>query len=297
MSTLLQLFGAAAQKLPQPLQTAAVTGLAVSEDKRKITVHIAPQDLVEHSQLHLASGLLRSVLQVDEVSFCPVYRIEQFAVTYFESLLSFLREEGVVVNGFFNSAELNFSDGLLTIGLRHGGAALLERQNFTAKLQQLVARQFGFTPQVQFEGVMELAERPAAAAAVQESDELPPLPTADDMPPWEASGDYSVLPDDYADEAVKPAAKPKAKPVKAFSFDSEGLPFAPGTEHVLMGRPIKGKLTPLSDVTSESGVVSVWGEIFEIETKVFRGGRILFLICFTDYTGSHMMKAMVPEGE
>jgi len=296
MSTLMQLFGAAAQKLPQPLQTAAVTGLAVSEDKRKITVHIAPQGLVDYALLHQACGFLRASLLVDRVTVCPVYQAEQFSEQYFESLLAFLREEGVVVNGFFNSAEVKYANGLLTIGLRHGGAALLERQNFTAKLQQLVSRQFGFTPQVQLEGVLELSERPAAAP-VQESDELPPLPAEEDMPPWQAAGDYSALSDSYPEEAARPAAKPKAKPVKQFSFESEGLPFAPGTEHVLMGRPIKGKLTPLSEVTSESGVVSVWGEIFDIETKEIRGGRLLFLICFTDYTGSHMMKAMVPEGE
>ena len=300
MSTVSELFGRAAAAAPKALQTASVQGLSVSADKKNMTVLVAPQELVSFAQLHQAALVLQQSYGAARVELRPTYDRSLFTPDYFPELMAFLRDGGMVVNGFFTGAQVTLEGDLLTIQLCHGGAELLEKQNFSAKLQQLAAAQFGFAPQVRLTGTLTV-ERPVMpeAAPAEPDGELPPLPGEEDAPPWE---------DPFAAPAVPLEASAPAAPARAagaaharaprqFSFESEGLPFEPGTEHVLMGRPVRGKLTPLSDVTPESGTVSVWGEIFDITVKEIRGGRLLYLISFTDYTGSHMIKAMVPESD
>ena len=62
---------------------------------------------------------------------------------------------------------------------------------------------------------------------------------------------------------------------------------ASGPGDVLMGRAVRGKTTPMADLTLESGGVSVEGDVFGVTSRALqkRGGAVL---CFdmTDRTGS-----------
>ena len=60
-----------------------------------------------------------------------------------------------------------------------------------------------------------------------------------------------------------------------------------------MGKEIRKKPIPLSEVQYDSGSVVVWGEIFSIERRETRDmRRVIFKFDFTDYTGSNTMKVL-----
>ncbi|MEG0116070.1 MAG: PHP domain-containing protein, partial [Hydrogenoanaerobacterium sp.] len=80
----------------------------------------------------------------------------------------------------------------------------------------------------------------------------------------------------------KPAAKPNGK---------EALPYDISTIKAIIGKPVKAAPQPLSELNPESTKVTVWGDVFEVETRETRAGdRIIMSVFFTDYTGSNMLK-------
>ena len=60
----------------------------------------------------------------------------------------------------------------------------------------------------------------------------------------------------------------------------------PRAGRVIIGKRITGNSVPISDLTPESGRVTVEGEVFGREVKEVRGGSHVFSFNVTDYTGS-----------
>ncbi|MEE3475648.1 MAG: exonuclease domain-containing protein, partial [Ruminococcus sp.] len=59
----------------------------------------------------------------------------------------------------------------------------------------------------------------------------------------------------------------------------------------LYGRNIRGKMIPISEIAMDSGKVTVWGDVFELEKRVTKSGdKNIFTINITDYTGSTTVK-------
>ena len=88
-------------------------------------------------------------------------------------------------------------------------------------------------------------------------------------------------------------AEKERKPARAKA------PAAPKEEgakagQAIIGKPIGEKPVEISTLTNESGVVTVQGDIFRLETKELRGGEML-LVSFdiTDYTSSILCKAFL----
>ena len=63
------------------------------------------------------------------------------------------------------------------------------------------------------------------------------------------------------------------------------------TAKELYGRPAKAKPVPISRITPDIGSVTVWGEIFSVDSKLTRDqNRKIYSINITDYTSSIMLK-------
>ncbi|WP_416198002.1 MAG: PolC-type DNA polymerase III [Sporanaerobacter sp.] len=59
------------------------------------------------------------------------------------------------------------------------------------------------------------------------------------------------------------------------------------------GKNIEGDLTKLCNIDSNTGTVIVQGELFDIESREIKGGKILFTFNVTDYTNSITVKAFI----
>ena len=88
----------------------------------------------------------------------------------------------------------------------------------------------------------------------------------------------------------KPARKPAAK--KTGAAESPVDPDAPAVGKPILGRGIADRPVEIRELTGESGVVVVQGEIFKLETKELKGGEMLLVsFAVTDYTSSILCKA------
>ena len=65
----------------------------------------------------------------------------------------------------------------------------------------------------------------------------------------------------------------------------------PSSVRPLYGRVTKGKMTPIRDITYDTGRATVWGDVFAAETKVTKSGdKNIINFDITDYTGSITVK-------
>lgn len=87
----------------------------------------------------------------------------------------------------------------------------------------------------------------------------------------------------------------KAAPAKCqtIAFDMGDLPFDKDSLSVVTGRAIKEKPVSLDSIDAESGKVTVWGDIFAVDSRESRdGSKVILAIHFTDYTSSNVMKVI-----
>lgn len=69
-------------------------------------------------------------------------------------------------------------------------------------------------------------------------------------------------------------------------------------EKVLMGKPGKGKITQMKDLTPDSGKVTVTGEVFSVQNReIQRRGAAVLSFDMTDYTGSVRVSRFIASGE
>ncbi len=55
---------------------------------------------------------------------------------------------------------------------------------------------------------------------------------------------------------------------------------------VILGKKFKDKIVPMIELNQESGRIAVSGDVFKVETRELRGGKILFSFDVTDYSNS-----------
>lgn len=147
----------------------------------------------------------------------------------------------------------------------------------TRVMQELLRTRFGVECPVRFQGVLRLQPDAEAVKALRERAEK-----ADQ----EIAAQTAV--------SVKNGEKSSDEPAEKtfdFSFNTEDLPFVPGSMTPVVGRNIAERPVSLSEVNGESGKVVVWGTVFSVDKRDTRdGSKVIMSVNFTDYTSSNTLK-------
>ncbi len=270
MSSFHEIFGAYLGPMDLNLARGEITRLRVIKAERTMEVTLFLEDTVSHEALHMAGQKLAEALRLSAAVLLPTYPKEKFSPDYLPELVVRLRQEGALVNGFFEGASARLEGGTLYIALSHGGADLLRQARCPEKISSILREEFGLGFQVELEGVLSVQKDSAQFTEVIAKAEAA-LPKVELRP---AS-----------------ASAPKERPKQKVAFDITGLPFEPDSMQVVIGKPIKERPMKLSDVDQESGTVVVWGDIFRAEKRMTRdGSRAIYSIDFSDYTNSNTLK-------
>jgi len=270
------LFGGICEKMPPALSCAQVVSMAVSQEKGTLQVGLSSAQLLPKEPLFEAERQLREKLNLKKCRLLPKYDKSLFHGCYFPQVVEELRHRNCLVNGFLDHAEADFADGMLTVHLKRGGLTLLQSAGTDRKIREIIGQEFDLAVTVSFDGITELEQysqefNRSAEAERQRMEKVQQQKMA-------------------AIAEKKPASAPAQKS-QTIAFDTEGLPFDKDSLTVVTGRVIKDRPVDLSTLDLESGRVTVWGDIFAVESRDTRDGtKVIMSIHFTDYTGSNVLK-------
>ena len=280
MSTFGEIFGRFGELSPA-VAAARVENIALSDNRERMTVSLAPGDILGWGELSAVQKRLRMACLLEDFAVTCRYDPCLLEKVSLEDLAAELASSGVPINGFFVGAKAQYDKErqLLSVTLQNGGLDFLREQQVGERISNLLYRDFGVRPAVEFTGVttatspLEAGERPRPAPGGQGG-----------SLPW------SPAPASKKEGEKKPA--PKRRTYQgAFS---PKLPIVPGSASVVMGKEIRTPPVPIVEINAETGKTVLWGDIFDVASKEIRDGtKSILTISVTDYTSSMDLKIFV----
>ncbi|MFT3952060.1 MAG: PolC-type DNA polymerase III [Oscillospiraceae bacterium] len=274
-----EFFIAYADSLPASLRDGVLLGMTFDQTQRRIELtavfaaFVAPAD---------AQALERSIAEktgAREVALACRYAPDLLTAAYFPILADHLKRACPVVNGFFDGADCALSDGVFEITLKNGGFGLLQKSGVEQQIVAHIREAFSSQVKVKFAGKLE-SDADEHARFYQEEIARLPMPAA--PPP-----------------AEKPAGKsePALEPKKV-ALDFTRLELLAEDALVLRGNAVSpsAAFSKLCDVTADSGTVTVWGDVFAVDTRETKNGMLIAILYITDYTGSFSVKLIGSPG-
>lgn len=276
--TLDKLFEGYNAQPPSALCGARVLKIIYTEHDNSLGFVICPNELIAFEEIKNYEHEVEKVFGAARAEFIPKYTPDKLSADYFPSLVQYLKDRFPAVNGFFDDADVSFSDGVFRIGLKHGGAQVLKNAGLEKAFPKLVYDMFSCSVKIELEGTTDV-----------------------DGELFESQ--QKKLLNEYTAQRSQNAAANKDKKDKndtqanyrSYSADFADLPIIAENAKVLLGAPVLAdeKFTPMEQLTSETtGKVIVWGEIFAVNTRETKSGMMIAIISFTDFTSSFNIKML-----
>ena len=120
-----------------------ITKFAVSRSNRSLEVGIMLDRIVDYSVVVRVQKSLEKNLQLKTAVLNIKYPSSLFSVETVGAVLSRIGCLNPVVNGFFDNADAELEDNVLTVCLKNGGRDLLESQNIGKEIIAGVYEMFG----------------------------------------------------------------------------------------------------------------------------------------------------------
>lgn len=278
--TFSELFKEYSDLIPRSMDAGKVLKFVYDEHNRCIELTVKFEETQTWAAVIDCQQKLEKALKINGFKINCKYTPDKLTSDYFTELICYMKQRCAVVNGYFEGANADFTDGLFTIELAHGGCKILEKANFGGIFKNLVLDLFSTSVDIRFTGVTDLSEDELN----KQHDEL-----------------FNSLPAPKASEA-DPAAKggepaPAQVEFRTANVDFTRFGLLADEAVVLKGAPISAdseitQMKSLPEIDSDVEY-TVWGEIFKIETKeVKKGEMIIAIMYFTDFTYSCQMKLL-----
>ena len=268
---------------PESMHKGEIAGLQIDTQKRVLTAKVAFPALVDRYTLFRAEKEISGcqALQLNRAVLTPRFPTGSFSVEYYPNLVQELKRRDASINGTLNNSKARVEDGKLIVTLSHGGMSLLLSRKADRMLSQMLQEEFGVSLQVEFDGVTSMESDSVVYIERQKKQEE----TVRREQVVREVEEYEQSMQDGA-----PARK-KAKTISVRTPETMLPAILPETAKELYGRPAKAKPIPINRITPDIGSVTVWGEIFSLESKLTRDqNRKIYSINITDYTGSITLK-------
>jgi len=282
------IFGKFAPKnAPQAMLEAKISGIVIDKDSRRMTLDLHPAEIVDKDIIFSIESKIKSAYQLSDVHITTKYPREFLHGGYLTNIKKYLRHHNTVVNGFLNDATASLDEeNVFHINLTHGGAELLTQFGCDLKTRELLREEFGVDCTVCFTGNTEITDYTESFNEAVKRD-LEQIRSNEGVFTAETTPDLTPKSNVKSNEPVKPKSAGKRTA-------NDTLPYDKSTLKAVVGKPVKQNPTPLAELSQDSSRVTVWGDIFQIDSRETRAGdRIIMSVYFTDYTSSNMLKIIV----
>ncbi len=285
MKTLGDIFKSMGAQTDDCVSKGIVEKVNIKNETRSVLIRARFDSLVDFETLLNSQKSLSSVLGAS-VKIFPKYAPELFSSSYFPQLYAAVRYEIPSINGTLNNCEVSFENNKLTINMQNGGKSLLDAKGFDRILKRRIFDEFGIAPEIQYTGTLEIDEH--------SDDFQQAIQNAETEIKRENDHRLTEIFEEEADNSEAIKASKQEKTATEIEI-REGVFSTPqviqSSVRPLYGRSIRGKMTPISSITDDSGRILIWGDVFDMEKRVTRSGdKNIFTIDITDYTGSTTVK-------
>ena len=272
----------------QQLMRAPIHHIDAKREKRQITVELHPEQRIPLEEITRVEKQIMQTANLALFEIMTRYRPELFCCESMEDILHELRKRGYPANGIFEGSGQKLENGTLTISLRHGGYNLIQQSGCDKAIQHLIGQQYGMAVDVRFDGVLSLDENQPEYHKIIGTPSLSPEQQAALERPKSTHRPTAAAKEGSRSSREEPK-------VGQLLFDCSDLPLCEQEAVVVLGKPIKEKPVPLSQVDGETGQTTVWGDIVRKESVTSKDGRWeIFSIDITDYTSSNTLKLILP---
>ena len=267
------------------LLRAPIQHIDAQRERRQITVELCPEQRIPQKEIHRVEQQIMETANLALFEIMTRYRPELFCCESMEDILHELRKRGYPANGIFEGSQQKLEGDRLTISLQHGGYNLIKESGCDQAIRRAISERYGMAVDVQFDGVLSLEESdPAYKEIIGKPSLTPEMKAALERP------SNAPKPSASRGEAGGKAGDKPSKPGRLL-FDCEDLPFVPDSGVLILGKPIKEKPVALKEVTAETGLTTVWGDIVRKESVTSKDGKWeIYSIDITDYTSSNTLK-------
>lgn len=263
---LAEFFGAYDNNIPESMAQGQIMRMAFSNDKTVMAIEIKFSQLVPPADMKAFADTFKPFFGLKAIYISPKYDSSLFSADAMPNVIDELKRR-IPVNGFLDNADYIIENGLLRIVLKNGGEFLLKKAGIEDTLPRIIYAQFGVSVRISLEGNLEIDSAAYEKSHAEILDKV--TPKVEIKPP--------------------PSEDKEAKPT--YYVDFGDLPLEKEVT-LLLGKEINDTpLTPLGNVSVESGRVAVWGEVFDIAQKITRDEKKMILtLSITDKTGSIVLK-------
>ena len=263
-------------QIPESMHDGLIHKLTYSDNLTRISFYVKFPRLIPAGDVFEFEHHLEKLLQIETVRILPSYASEMLTMDYFEDMMTFLKRELSVINGFMDGAEVTLEGDRLHIVLKNGGYDLLMQYRVPEKLRALIERMFSRLVTVQLEGDNAVSQD-EFQQMIHKAEETLPRQTV------------SVLP-----QAAAPKKESSAPAVSAQSVQVSGdIPgIEPDSAVLIKGRPIRDVPISIDEALLQQGRRTViMGDVFaKPEFKEVRGERTVVTIQITDHENSVLVK-------
>lgn len=273
-ATLLEFLRQYTTDIPPSIQQGIIEEIPYNPNFNRVTFITRFANIIPYADILHFEQSAGVALGVPQLRLDCRYDAALFTQACIPDLVSMLKRELPIINGFLNKATWNWQEEHIHIDLQNGGRPILEKFQFAKVFSDFVALHFGKTVSVSISGPDMLSETDLSRVI----EEVPPeyIPPPPPSFPSECSV-YTPLPIPDTPQSV--------------SKEAAQLDGIRGADVLIKGRLIRDDAIPIPEaLQTRNERVVVYGDIFATETRDIRGDRRIITYQITDFSGSVLVK-------
>ncbi len=271
--------------ISETVQNGNIYKITYSADLTEISFYVKFNKLIPYSDVLAFEKNLEGFFNLKRTTLNCTYSPEMFTIDYYGELIAKLKRRLAVVNGFLDGSDVTYADGLITIGIKHGGYDLLVKANFCKEFSKLVKEEFGLDVETKLTGELSVDvqqhEKEMEQVEARLAQERPSEPEQD----YEIS---SPPPVSEQDSIIGSGDKSEKINVESTS----SIDVVPDSAEIIKGKSIRQPPITIAEACRQlNRKVTLLVDIFDkADTKTTKAGNEIYTYYITDYTGSVLMK-------
>ncbi|MDD6727708.1 MAG: PHP domain-containing protein, partial [Eubacteriales bacterium] len=242
------------------LGSGEISKFTVSRSDRSLAVGLYLDSFVDFKIVETAENSIAKAMDLHKAVINPQFPQSEFDTSNIERILQYVKRDTPAANGFFDDAEAEVEDGVLTVFLKKGGKDILESQKVDKAVSLEIEKLFTIDLEVSFMEVQTFDIEKAVHEA-------------------------------YEEKRQEAQQKKEEEEKNVVHVPWDDLPLYKDTLKKIHGRNITEKPKNIADVASDDGYITVWGDVIKTEVRdTKRGTSKIFDFDITDYTSSMTVK-------